>query len=122
MGLWDVIKRSFQRETAKAAVKASASAVATAAETAADGLLSEAEAELASAEKNRAERDDGVVLPSTEVADPQWLADLKEQEDKDKSAPTQPDPVESSLAEDDAENKAKAELEALKAQLLNIDE
>jgi hypothetical protein len=65
MGFWDAIKRSFQQETAKAAVKASATAVATAAKTAADGVLTDAEEGLAKAEEARAERDDGVVLPST---------------------------------------------------------
>ena len=119
MGLWDVIKRSFQRETTKAAVKASAAAVASAAETAADGLLSEAEAELAQAEKAREEREDAVVLPTGSVEDPAWLAEMRKTEASVREAGFGR-AEESNAPESD--EKALAELAALKAQLLNIEE
>jgi len=121
MGLWDAIKRSFRRETTKAAVKASAAAVSEAASTAADGFLTEAEEELAQAEKDRAERDDGIVLPSTEVGDPEWLADLKAaQTPAEPPAPAAP--VTPAVPGPSAEENAKAQLEALKADLLHIEE
>jgi hypothetical protein len=119
MGLWDAIKRSFQRESAKAAVKASAVAVASAAEQAADGLLTGAEADLAEAEKRQSSRKDDIVLPSTEVSDPDWLAEVRktEAETRDSRAQSSADPL-----PDTAQQSAQAELARLKAKLLHIEE
>jgi hypothetical protein len=119
MGLWDAMKRSFQRESAKAAVKASAVAVASAAEQAADGLLTGAEADLAQAEKRQSSRKDDIVLPSTEVSDPDWLAQVRqtEAETRDRRAQTSAAPL-----ADTAKQSAQAELERLKVQLLQIEE
>jgi|GEM_PF-5231241 len=120
MGLWDAIKRSFQRETSKAAVKASAAAVASAAEQAAEGLLSEAEKELSAAEQRRSDRSDGVTLPQMSVSDPAWVAGLRETE----AEVTQAGPAEAANEEatQSAEDRAKAELAALKAELLHVEE
>ncbi len=122
MGLWDVIKRSFQRETTKAAVKASAAAVANAAEQAADGLLSEAEKELAAAEKSRADQDDGMVLPEMSASDPAWLADVRKTEAEVQAGGSGAVDEPGGAVQQSAEDRAKAELAALKAQLLHVEE
>ena len=71
--LWKRMTSGATRQATKAATQEVADKVGAVAES----VLDDAEAVLEDRRKQQAERDDGLVLPSTAVGDPDWLQQVR---------------------------------------------
>jgi hypothetical protein len=131
MGVFgDLWKRMTSGATSKAA-KAATEGVADKLGAVAEGALDDAEAVLAQKQKELAERNDGIVLPSTEVDDPDWLQEVRDTEAAHRNRQVAPEPSTESQEDESspeqpsgptAEDRARARLARMKQEMQESEE